>query len=129
MRLWELCLSRSPDYGVTAFKDTSELDQRSRRDGTQEHLRAQMSKTVWFGKIKDPEKIVLNFRGQLQCRMGGKRQVPIEFYPKFWILNPCWRGFVKAFELIRKELGLILERDVLKTFIFFLGSFSGTRLN
>ena len=55
-----------------------------------------MSKTVWFGKIKDPEMIVLKLRVQLQCRMGGKRQVPIEFYPKVWILNPCWRGLVNA---------------------------------
>ena len=96
LRLWDLCLSRSPNYGVTAFKDTSELYQRSRWDGPQEHLRAQISKKVWFGKIKDPEMIVLNFRGQLQCRMDGKRQVPIEFYPKFWILDPCWRGLVNA---------------------------------
>ena len=35
----------------------------------QENLRAQMSETVLFGKKKDPELIVLNFRGQLQCRM------------------------------------------------------------
>ena len=36
----------------------------------QEDLRAQMSEIVLFGKIKDPELIVLNFRGHLQCRMG-----------------------------------------------------------
>ena len=29
-----------------------------------------MSDTVLFGKIKDPELVVFNFRGQLQCRMG-----------------------------------------------------------
>ena len=29
-----------------------------------------MSEIVLFGKIKDPELIVLNFRGHLQCRMG-----------------------------------------------------------
>ena len=43
-----------------------------------------MSETVIFGKIKDPEVIVLNFRGQLRCRRGGaKREGPIEIYPKF----------------------------------------------
>ena len=31
---------------------------------------------------------MFNFRGQLQCRMGGKREGPIETYPKFWNLNP-----------------------------------------
>ena len=31
-----------------------------------------MSDTVLFGKVKDPEVVVFNFRGQLQCRMGGK---------------------------------------------------------
>ena len=47
-----------------------------------------MSKTVLFGRVTDPELIVLNFRGQLQCRMGGKREGPIVAYPKFWNLNP-----------------------------------------
>ena len=36
-----------------------------------EDLRARRSETVLFGKIKDAELIVLNFRGQVQCRMGG----------------------------------------------------------
>ena len=40
----------------------------------QEVLIARMSETVLFGKIKDPELIVLIFRGQLHCRMGGKRE-------------------------------------------------------
>ena len=31
-----------------------------------------MSETVIFGKIKDPEIIVLNFRGRLRCRRGGE---------------------------------------------------------
>ena len=39
-------------------------------------------------KIKDPELIVLNFRGQLPCRIGEKRQGPIEVYAKFWNLKP-----------------------------------------
>ena len=54
----------------------------------QEVLRARMSNTVLFGKVKNPELVVFNFRGQLQCRMGGKREGPIETYPKFWNLNP-----------------------------------------
>ena len=42
----------------------------------QENLRARMSETVLFVKIKEPELIVLNFRGQLQCRMGESEKVP-----------------------------------------------------
>ena len=38
----------------------------------QENLRARMGETVLFGKVKDQKLIVFNFRGQLQCRMGGK---------------------------------------------------------
>ena len=92
----------------------------------QEDLRARMSETVLFGKIKDPELIVLNFRGQLQCRMEGKREGQIEVYPKFWNLNaiakdtrevlriPAW---TKCFELTKGELETILELDVLPAVI------------
>ena len=38
----------------------------------QEVLRARMSNTVIFGKVKDPELVVFNFREKLQCRMGEK---------------------------------------------------------
>ena len=81
-----------------------------------------MSNTVLFGKVKDPELVVLNFRGQLQCRMGGKREGPIETYPKFWNLNPltangqeilripAWK---KSFELVKKELEATLEKEIL----------------
>ena len=55
---------------------------------SQEELRARMSDTVLFGKMKDPELMLFRFRGQLQCRMGGKREGPMEAYPKFWNLNP-----------------------------------------
>ena len=83
-----------------------------------------MSDTVLFGKVKDPELMVFNFRGQLQCRMGGKREGPIEVYPKFWNLNPlaadkqeilripAWKG---SFDLVKRELEMILEREVLPT--------------
>ena len=54
----------------------------------QEDLRARMSETVLFGKIKDPELIVLNFRGQLQFKMAGKQEDPIKVQPKFCNLNP-----------------------------------------
>ena len=88
----------------------------------QEVVRAQMSNTVLFGKVKDPELVVFNFRGQLQCRMGGKREGPIETYTKFWNLNPltangqeilripAWK---KSFELVKKELEATLEKEVL----------------
>ena len=88
----------------------------------QEVLRARMSNTVLFGKVKDIELVVFHFRGQLQCRMGGKREGPIETYPKFWNLNPltangqeilripAWK---KSFELVKKELEATLEKEVL----------------
>ena len=75
-----------------------------------------------FGKIKEPELIVLNFRGQLQCRMGGKQEGPIEVYPKFWNLNPTAKvtrevlripAWTKCFQYAKRELETILERDVL----------------
>ena len=58
--------------------------------------------------------------------MGGKREGPIETYPKFWILNPltasgkevlripAWK---KSFELVKRELEAILEKEVLPTTI------------
>ena len=88
----------------------------------QEVLKARMSNTVLFGKVKDPELVMFNFRGQLQCRMGGKREGPIETYPKFWNLNPltangqeilripAWK---KSFELVKKELEATLEKEIL----------------
>ena len=92
----------------------------------QEVLRARMSNTVLLGKVKEPELVVFNFRGQLQCRMGGKREGPIETYPKFWNLNPltangqeilripAWK---KSFELVKKELEATLEKEVLSATI------------
>ena len=88
-----------------------------------------MSDTVLFGKVKDPELVVFNFRGQLQCRMGGgggKREGLIEAYPMFWSLNPpaedkhevlripAWKG---SFDLVKRELETILEREVLPTVV------------
>ena len=75
-----------------------------------------------FGKRKDPELIVLNFMGQLQCSIGGKRQGPIEVYPKFWNLNLLEKqageilnkpDLMQAFNSIRKELQVIFQRDML----------------
>ena len=43
----------------------------------QEVLRARMSNIVLFGKVKDPELVVFNFRGQLQCRMGESMKAPL----------------------------------------------------
>ena len=81
-----------------------------------------MSNTVLFGQVKDPELVVFNFRGQLQCRMEGKREGPIETYPKFWNLNsltadgheilriPAWK---KSFELVKRELEATLVKEIL----------------
>ena len=54
--------------------------------------------------------------------MGGKREGPIETYPKFWNLNPLTANgreifripaWTKSFELVKKELEAILEKEVL----------------
>ena len=122
-----------PDLLVTAYRySVTHLSLISILDGTtlnwcqQEVLRAQMSNTVLFGKVKDAELMVYSFRGQLQCRMGGKREGPIETYPKLWNLNPltssgqdvlrvpAWK---KSFELVKRELDAILEKEVLPTSI------------
>ena len=85
-----------------------------------------MSNTVLSGKVKDAELMVYSFRGQLQCRMGGKREGPIETYPKFWNLNPLTASgqevlriplWKKSFELVKRELEAILEKEVLPTSI------------
>ena len=75
-------------YSVTHLSLISVLDRTTLNWCQQKVLRAQMSNTVLFGKVKDPELMVYSFRGQLQCRMGGKREGPNETYPKLWNLNP-----------------------------------------
>ena len=75
-------------YSVTHMSLISILDGTTLNWCQQEVLRAQMSNTVLFGKVEDPKLVVYSFRGQLQCRMGGKREGPIETYPTFWNLNP-----------------------------------------
>ena len=62
--------------------------------------------------------------GTIAVQNGGKRQGPNEAYSKFWNLNPlaadkqeilripAWKG---SFDLVKKELELILEREVLPT--------------
>ena len=118
-----------PDPLVTAYRySVTHMSLISVLDGTtlnwcqQEVLRTQMSNTVLFGKVKDPELVVYSFRGQLQCRMGGKREGPIETYPKFWNLNPLTANgreilripaWTKSFELVKKEIEAILEKEVL----------------
>ena len=109
-------------YSVTHLSLISILDGTALNWCQQEVLRAQMSNTVLFGKVKDAELIVYNFRGQLQCRMGGKREGPIEAYPKFWNLNPltadgreilripAWK---ESFAMVKRELETIMEREIL----------------
>ena len=115
-----------PDPLVTTYRYSgthliliSVLDRTALNWCQQEVLRAQMSNTVLFGKVKDAELIVYNFRGQMQCRMGGKREGPIETYPKFWNLNlltadgreilriPAWK---ECFALVKRELEAIMEK-------------------
>ena len=121
-----------PDLLVAAYRNSVvHVSLINVLDGTvlnwcrQEELRARMSDTVLFGKVKGPELVVFNFRGQLQCRMGGGNvKGPIETYPKFWNLNPltaykreilripAWKG---SFHLMKRELEMILEREILPT--------------
>ena len=118
-----------PDPLVAAYRNSvvhvsliSVLDGTALNWCRQEVLRARMSNTVLFGKVKDPELVVFNSRGQLQCRMGGKREGPIETYPNFWNLNPltaagqeilripAWK---MSFELVKRELEATLEKEIL----------------
>ena len=115
-----------PDPLVTAYRySVTHLSLISVLDGTalnwcqQEVLRAQMSNTVLFGKVKHAELIAYNFRGQLQCRMGGKREGPIETYPNLNPLTaegreilkiPAWKN---SFELVKRELEAIMEKEIL----------------
>ena len=122
-----------PDPLVVDYRNSAvHLSLISVLDGTaliwccQEVLRGRMSHTVLFGKVKDAELMVYNFRGQLQCRMEGKREGPIETYPKFWNLNPltasgqevlripAWK---KNFELVKRELEVTLEKEILPAII------------
>ena len=77
-----------PDSLVTAYRNSvahssliSVLDGTALNWCQQEVLRAQMSNTVLFGKVKDPEFMVYNLRGQLQCRMGGNVKAPSKLIP------------------------------------------------
>ena len=83
MRLWtgsDLCFSRSLTYSVSLFSDIFELDQRFGRNGTElvqaRRLESSNERDGVYGKIKDPELIVLSFRGHLHSSLGGKRQGP-----------------------------------------------------
>ena len=67
-----------PDPLVAAYRNSVvDVSLISVLDGTalnwcrQEELRARMSDTVLFGKVKDPELMVFNLWGQFQCRLGG----------------------------------------------------------
>ena len=81
-----------PDPLVAAYRNSvlhvsliSVLDGTALNWCRQEVLKARMSNTVLFGKIKDPEISVFNFRGQLQCRIGGSVKVPLRLTPSFGI--------------------------------------------
>ena len=88
----------------------------------QEDLRAQMSETVLFRKVKNLELVVCNFTVRLQCRMGGKLKGPTEVCQKFWNLNPVATdkrevlripAWTRSFEFRKKEFEAIPQRYVL----------------
>ena len=77
-----------PDPLVAAYRNSvvhvsliSVLDGTALNWCRQEVLRARMSNTVLFGKVKDPELVVFNFRVQLQCRMGESVKAPLRLIP------------------------------------------------
>ena len=116
-----------PDPLVTAYRHSvmyvsliSILDGTALNWCRQEDLRAQMIETVLFGKVKDPELIVLNFRVQLQCRMREKERALLRPPPKFWNLNLVAKNTreilrnpasKKSFDFVKTEK--TLEREVL----------------
>ena len=130
LHLWtgrDVRVSRSSGDSLSLLRDTLEPHKYTGWDDTQlVSARGAEGTNELFGKVKDPELMVYSFRGQLQCRMGGKREGPIESYPKFWNLNPltasgqevlripAWK---KSFELVKRELEAILEKEVLPTSI------------
>ena len=77
-----------PDPLVAAYRNSVvHVSLISESDGTalnwirQEVLRPRMSNPVVFGKLKDSELVVFNFRGQLQCRMGENVKAPMRLNP------------------------------------------------
>ena len=80
----------------------------------QEVLRARMSDTVLLGKVKDPELVVFNFRGQLQCRMGFWNLKPLTADRREILRIPAWKG---SFELVKRELEMTLEKEILPTVV------------
>ena len=77
-----------PDPLVAAYRNSMvHVSLISVLDGTalnwcqQEVLRARMSNTVLSGKVKDPELVVINLRGQLRCRMGESVKTPLRLIP------------------------------------------------
>ena len=77
-----------PDPLVAAYRNSvvhvrliSVLDGTALNWCRQEVLRARMSNTVLSGKVKDPELVVINLRGQLRCRMGESVKTPLRLIP------------------------------------------------
>ena len=102
---------------LISFLDGAELVQARRAEGADErHGTRRESEGPRVDCVKLP--------GTIAMQNGGKPEGPIESYPKFWNLNPpaadkeeflripLWKG---SFELVKKELEMILEREVLLT--------------
>ena len=129
LHLWsssDVRVSRSPGDNVSSLGDALESHQRTGWCSA-ELVSAGSAQGAYeqhgtLRKVKDAEMMVCNFRGQMQCRMGGKREGPIEMYPKFWNLNPltadgreilripAWK---ECFALVKRELETIMEKEIL----------------
>ena len=78
--------------------------------------------TLW--ESEGPRVDGVQLPGTTAVQNGGKREGPIEAYPRFWNLNPlaadkeeilripAWKG---SFELVKKDVEMILEREILPT--------------
>ena len=107
---------------LTHISLISILDETIMKWSEQFSLRNQMSTIVMLGKIEDPEMIELNFRAQVEGRMGGKREGPIEAYPKLRKLELLEKGtgqflcihtWIETYKFVKQFLSMFLESDLI----------------
>ena len=117
-----------PDPLVAAYRHSvvhviliSVLDGTAPNWFRQEHLSARMSET-FPREDKGPRANSAQVQRSTAMQDGGKREGPIEVFPKFWNLNPIAKdtreilripAWTKCFEFTKREPETILELDKL----------------